>query len=164
MDRQCSGGRAQHTGCVAARPLLLFHSAGRLRRRTRFSLPDEGGLYVWTREAFGGFAGFIAAWTYWMSNLPYFPAVLYFGAASVLFAFGLHGQSLSSNPAYYLTFAIAWLGIITEQYGAAAGGADYVLLLTGARVTDTSSGYRAMRAESPRLCASGRRSTRPRSS
>ena len=27
-------------------------------------LPDEGGLYVWTREAFGDFAGFIAAWTY----------------------------------------------------------------------------------------------------
>ena len=75
--------------------------------------PDEGGLYVWTREAFGGFAGFIAAWTYWMSNLPYFPAVLYFGAASVLFAFGVRGQSLSSNPAYYLTFAIVWLGIIT---------------------------------------------------
>jgi len=41
--------------------------------------PQEGGLYVWTREAFGDFSGFIAAWTYWMSNLPYFPAVLYFG-------------------------------------------------------------------------------------
>jgi glutamate:GABA antiporter len=75
--------------------------------------PDEGGLYVWTREAFGGFAGFIAAWTYWMSNLPYFPAVLYFGAASVLFAFGVRGQSLSSSPAYYLTFAIVWLAVIT---------------------------------------------------
>ena len=31
--------------------------------------------------------------------------------------------------------------------------AALVRLLTGARVTDTSSGYRAMRAESPRLCA-----------
>jgi len=38
--------------------------------------PQEGGLYVWTREAFGDFSGFIAGWTYWMSNLPYFPAVL----------------------------------------------------------------------------------------
>ena len=35
--------------------------------------PDEGGIYVWTREAFGEFSGFIAAWTYWMSNLPFFP-------------------------------------------------------------------------------------------
>lgn len=75
--------------------------------------PDEGGLYVWTREAFGGFSGFMAAWTYWMSNLPYFPAVLYFGAGSALFAFGSRGQSLSLSAGYYLTFSIVWLAIIT---------------------------------------------------
>jgi amino acid transporter len=75
--------------------------------------PDEGGLYVWTREAFGGFSGFIAAWTYWMSNLPYFPGVLYFGAASVLFAFGARGQALAASPGYYVAFAVTWLGIIT---------------------------------------------------
>ena len=40
--------------------------------------PDEGGLYVWTREAFGHGSGFMAAWAYWMSNLPYFSGVLYF--------------------------------------------------------------------------------------
>ena len=74
--------------------------------------PQEGGLYVWTQEAFGDFFGFIAAWTYWMSNLPYFPAVLYFGAASVLFAFA-HGQSLASSGIYYASFAVIWLAIIT---------------------------------------------------
>lgn len=76
-------------------------------------LPDEGGLYVWTREAFGDFAGFVAAWTYWMSNLPYFSGVLYFGAASALFAFGTRGQRLAANPLYYLGFAVAWLAVIT---------------------------------------------------
>ncbi|MBB6146950.1 amino acid transporter [Silvibacterium bohemicum] len=75
--------------------------------------PAEGGLYVWTREAYGDFAGFIAAWTYWMSNLPYFPAVLYFGAGSVLFAFGERGQHLSADSRYYLLFALLWLSIIT---------------------------------------------------
>jgi amino acid transporter len=76
-------------------------------------LPDEGGLYVWTREALGDFAGFIAAWTYWMSNLPYFSGVLYFGAASSLFAFGARGEALRTNPFYYLAFSIVWLGVIT---------------------------------------------------
>jgi amino acid transporter len=76
-------------------------------------LPDEGGLYVWTREAFGDFSGFIAAWTYWMSNLPYFSGVLYFGAASTLFAFGTRGRALGSSPMYYLGFATLWLSIIT---------------------------------------------------
>ncbi len=75
--------------------------------------PEEGGLYVWTREAFGEFNGFIAAWTYWMSNLPYFPGVLYFGAASVLFAFGPQAQKLSKSPEYFMAFAVGWLVIIT---------------------------------------------------
>ena len=75
--------------------------------------PDEGGIYVWTREAFGEFPGFVAAWTYWMSNLPYFPGVLYFGAASTLFAFGPHAQALAANRSYYVAFAVAWLAVIT---------------------------------------------------
>lgn len=75
--------------------------------------PEEGGIYVWTREAFGDFSGFIAAWTYWMSNLPFFASVLYFGAASALFAFGPRAQALNANPLYFMAFAVFWLGVIT---------------------------------------------------
>jgi glutamate:GABA antiporter len=75
--------------------------------------PDEGGLYVWTREAFGHDSGFMAAWACWMSNLPYFSGVLYFGAASALFAMGERGRALSSNSTYYLAFSVAWLAVIT---------------------------------------------------
>jgi amino acid transporter len=74
--------------------------------------PQEGGLYVWTREAFGEFAGFLAAWTYWMSNLPYFSAILYFAAGSLLFATP-RGQHLADSNAYYLLFTIGMLGLIT---------------------------------------------------
>jgi amino acid transporter len=75
--------------------------------------PEEGGIYVWTREAFGDFSGFICAWTYWMSNLPFFAGVLYFGAASALFAFGPRAQGLAANPLYYVIFAVFWLAVIT---------------------------------------------------
>ena len=75
--------------------------------------PQEGGLYVWTREAFGDFSGFLSAWMYWMSNLPYFPSILYFGAGSLLFAAGARGHALSASPAYFMSFAVAWLAIIT---------------------------------------------------
>ncbi|HVU46891.1 MAG TPA: APC family permease [Terracidiphilus sp.] len=75
--------------------------------------PQEGGIYIWTREAFGNFSGFIVAWTYWMSNLPYFSSVLYFGAASVLFAFGARGERFAASPGYYIAFSIAWLIVIT---------------------------------------------------
>ena len=75
--------------------------------------PDEGGIYVWAREAFGDFSGFMTGWTYWMSNLPYFPSVLYFGAASTLFAFGARGRVLGANPLYFVLFAVGWLAVIT---------------------------------------------------
>ncbi len=74
--------------------------------------PQEGGLYVWTQRAFGDFSGFLVAWMYWMSNLPYFPAVLYFGAGSLLFAFP-HGQKLTDSGNYHLLFALGCLAVIT---------------------------------------------------
>ena len=75
--------------------------------------PQEGGMYIWAEQAFGEFAGFITAWTYWMSNVPYFSAVLYFAAASSLFAFGGKGQSLTSSAGYFVIFSVGWLAIIT---------------------------------------------------
>ena len=74
--------------------------------------PQEGGLYVWTREAYGEFAGFMAAWTYWMSNLPYFAAVLYFAASSLLFATP-RAQHLADTNSYYLLFTMSMLALIT---------------------------------------------------
>jgi glutamate:GABA antiporter len=75
--------------------------------------PQEGGLYIWTQRAFGDFAGFMAGWTYWMSNLAYFPAILYFGGGSLLFAFGDRGKALANQSGYFITFALVTLGLIT---------------------------------------------------
>src|SRR5580693_1464377 len=66
--------------------------------------PAEGGFYVWTKIAFGKESGFMAAWMYWISNLPYFPAVLYFAASNLLFLHpGLHHYS--QNPWYFIGFS-----------------------------------------------------------
>ena len=32
-------------------------------------------MYVWTKEAFGDFHGFVAGWTYWIYTIFYFPAL-----------------------------------------------------------------------------------------
>src|SRR3984885_15077439 len=74
--------------------------------------PQEGGLYVWTREASGAFSAFMAAWSYWMSNLPYFAAVLYFAASSLLFATP-RGQHLADTNIYFLLFTVIMLALIT---------------------------------------------------
>jgi amino acid transporter len=66
--------------------------------------PGEGGIYVWTKRAFGDFSGFMSAWTYWACNLPYYPAVLYFAASNLLYVHqSLAG--LSHNTAFYVWFS-----------------------------------------------------------
>jgi glutamate:GABA antiporter len=85
--------------------------------------PDEGGLYVWSKRAFGPFAGFITGWTYWASNLPYFPALLYFAAGNALFIGGTNGGALSASPAYFIAVALAGLALATivNVYGLQVG-------------------------------------------
>jgi len=73
--------------------------------------PEEGGMYVWSKHAFGDFSGFLTGWVYWMSNLPYFPAVLYFAASNALYVAGNKGKALQSSPAFFLIFSFCGLAL-----------------------------------------------------
>jgi amino acid transporter len=73
--------------------------------------PEEGGIYIWSKRAFGPFAGFITGWTYWGSNLPYLPGLLYFAAANALFIGGPAWQAWSSNSIYFIVVATVGLAI-----------------------------------------------------
>jgi glutamate:GABA antiporter len=75
--------------------------------------PNEGGLYVWSKHAFGDFSGFMAAWTYWTSNLPYFPAVLYFAALNVLYMRPGRWDHLATSPTYAIVFSLVTFSLAT---------------------------------------------------
>jgi glutamate:GABA antiporter len=75
--------------------------------------PNEGGLYVWSKRAFGDFSGFMSAWTYWTSNLPYFPAVLYFAASNILFIRENAWAHLSNDAGFYVIFSLLTLSAAT---------------------------------------------------
>jgi glutamate:GABA antiporter len=74
-------------------------------------MPDEGGIYVWTKHAFGEFAGFMTGWMYWTANLPYYPGLLYFAAGNALFIGGDRWQYLSTNSLYFIVFALCGLAL-----------------------------------------------------
>lgn len=93
--------------CCFFIPLLL--SVTELASR----YPQEGGLYIWSKRNFGDFAGFIAAWTYWASNLPYFPSALYFAASNAVYIGGPRWKHLSDSPTYYICFSLIGLALIT---------------------------------------------------
>ncbi len=75
--------------------------------------PADGGLYVWTREAFGEFPGFITGWFYWFSNLPYFANVLYFGGSAALFIGAAGRSDLGASPVYFVAFSLAAVVLVT---------------------------------------------------
>jgi len=75
--------------------------------------PNEGGLYVWSKKAFGNFSGFMSAWTYWTSNLPYFPSVLYFAASNALYMRQAAWGHLSNNATFYIVFSLLTLAAAT---------------------------------------------------
>ncbi len=68
--------------------------------------PQEGGMYVWIKRAFGDGPAFLTGWIYWTSNLPYFPAVLYFAASNALYVGGTRWNALQRSPLYFAVFSI----------------------------------------------------------
>ena len=71
--------------------------------------PEEGGLYVWSREAFGDFHGFIAGWTYWIYTVFYFPGLLLASASMSAYIIGGRGAELAQNRTFLITVSLAML-------------------------------------------------------
>jgi amino acid transporter len=104
---------------------------------TRF--PHEGGLYVWSKEAFGDFHGFVAGWTYWIYSFFYFPGLLLASAAMGAYIGGSSwGHLAQSRPfllggSVFLLFVAVGMNIVGLNVGKwlqnAGGAMTYVPLL-----------------------------------
>jgi len=73
--------------------------------------PDQGGVYVWVRRAFGLGHGFICGWCLWVNNLFYFPSVLLFGAANIAAMGGDRWNWLATSRWYAVVFVLAGIWI-----------------------------------------------------
>ncbi len=73
--------------------------------------PEEGGIYVWARRAFGEFAGFMTGWMYWASNLVFFPGLLYFTVSNALLVAGGRGAALAGDPAWLVALSLLGLAL-----------------------------------------------------
>jgi glutamate:GABA antiporter len=88
---------------------------------TRF--PEEGGLYVWTKMAFGDFHGFVAGWTYWIYTVFYFPGLLIASAAMSAYVGGAGTAWMAQSRTFLLAgsfvmlIVAVWLNIIGLHIG-----------------------------------------------
>ncbi|MBE3065053.1 MAG: APC family permease [Spirochaetes bacterium] len=74
--------------------------------------PDQGGIYVWIRRAFGPTHGFVCGWCVWVNNLFFFPSLLLFAAPNALLIFGDRFRHLIDSPLYSTLFVIGALWAI----------------------------------------------------
>ena len=75
--------------------------------------PGEGGIYLWTRKAFGDAHGFLSGWCYWTSNLFYVPVLLVYMSGIFAFAGGEgRAEGLVNQKMFVTGVAFGWLTLI----------------------------------------------------
>jgi amino acid transporter len=92
--------------------LLFFLPQGIAVIELAHRYPGEGGVYLWAKESFGDFHGFLSGWCYWTNNMMYVPTVmLYFVGVSV-FVLGPGHQSLADNKAFTITASLGLMALL----------------------------------------------------
>ena len=92
--------------------ILFFWPQGIAVIELAHRYPGEGGVYLWAKEVFGDFHGFLSGWCYWTNNMMYVPTVmLYFVGVSV-FVLGPSHAGLADNRAFALIASIVLLTLL----------------------------------------------------
>ncbi len=93
--------------------LLFFWPQGIAVIELAHRYPGEGGVYLWAKEVFGDFHGFLSGWCYWTNNMLYVPTVmLYFVGVSV-FVLGPGHEGLADSKTFALVTSLVLLALLT---------------------------------------------------
>ena len=84
---------------------------------------STGGLYVWTREDFGPWHGFLCFWVYWIGIAFLLPTAALFYMGAGFYALGPKYTHLADNRFYLLAAALAaiWIALGTNLRGVNIG-------------------------------------------
>ncbi len=92
--------------------ILFFWPQGIAVIELAHRYPGEGGVYLWAKEVFGDWHGFLSGWCYWTNNMMYVPTVmLYFVGVSV-FVLGPGHEALADNKTFALAASVVLLAIL----------------------------------------------------
>lgn len=91
--------------------LLFFIPSALVAAELASGWKEEGGVYLWVKEAFGPRWGFVAIFMQWVENLPWFPAVLAFAASDIAYIFN---PALAENKIFVVAviWAALWAGTL----------------------------------------------------
>jgi glutamate:GABA antiporter len=93
--------------------LLFFWPQGLAVIELSDRYPHEGGVYLWTKEIFGNFHGFMSGWCYWTNNIFYIPTLLLYVVGISVFIGGPHLQALGTDKLFVSVTAVLLLVLMT---------------------------------------------------
>lgn len=78
--------------------------------------PNKGGVYIWVREAFGEFWGFVVIWLQWVYNIVWYPTILAFMAGTLAYLFN---PNLVESKVYMLSviLIVFWSATLLNCFG-----------------------------------------------
>ena len=81
--------------------------------------PEEGGIYAWTKHAFGDNHGFISGWCLWTNNLIYFPHLLIFTVGNFIFMLGPRYAGFENNSLLMAgaSLILFWIAVYVNVRG-----------------------------------------------
>jgi len=93
--------------------LLFFIPYGFVTAELGSAWPDEGGIYVWVKEAFGPGWGTVTSWMYWVNVALWAPSVFVLFIGSLEVAFGVDVSPLwEAVIVIAMVWAIVLIGIL----------------------------------------------------
>lgn len=117
--------RALPFGAIYGANLIFFYAIGALFFMLPVALitselattwPKNGGIYIWSTEAFGEKIGFLVSWLQWIYNLVWYPSILGLVAAIISY---IINPNLEQNKFFITTVVLGvfWLATFANCFG-----------------------------------------------
>ena len=92
--------------------LLFFWPQGIAVIELSYRYPGEGGVYLWSKELFGDFHGFLSGWCYWTNNIFYIPTLLFYLVGISVYVGGDRLRALGDDRLFVFALSMALLSLM----------------------------------------------------
>ena len=101
--------------------LIFFLPLALVTAELATTWPENGGIFIWVKKAFGHRTGFLAIWLFWLLNVIWYPTLLSFLAAAIAYLFN---PELASKPSFTLPIILVcfWMATFANLCGMKVSG------------------------------------------
>ncbi|MFF3024064.1 APC family permease [Gottfriedia sp. NPDC057948] len=102
--------------------LIYFIPIGLIVAELSTTYPNQGGMGVWVRKAFGEKASFLCSWFFWIANFTYYPSLLL--TTTIAIVYGINQPQMASHPmkTAIISSVIFWIVTLLTLKGTKMSG------------------------------------------